>query len=163
MEHKMRRSKQQLSAEAINAVIARGTSGVLALFGEDGYPYAVPLSYVYEKENRRFLFHASTRGHKIEAMRHCTKASFCIVDQDHVVPEEYTTYFRSVIAFGTLRFITEEAEKRATIEALAKHYAPDNTEERMEQSISGSWKALQMIELKIERMTGKQALELVDR
>ena len=41
----MRRSKQQLSDQESLSILQRGTSGVLALAGEDGWPYAVPLSY----------------------------------------------------------------------------------------------------------------------
>lgn len=42
--HKMRRFKQELSAEETLAILERGTSGVLALSGDDDYPYAVPIS-----------------------------------------------------------------------------------------------------------------------
>ena len=59
---KMRRIKQQLSHQAAEAVLLRGTSGVLSLLGEDGYPYGVPLSYVYR--NGKLLFHCATKAIK---------------------------------------------------------------------------------------------------
>ena len=103
---KMRRSKQALSPEEMESILLGGTSGVLALQGEGGYPYAVPLSYVYT--GGRFYFHCARAGHKIDAVRHSPKASFCVIGQDQVVPEEYTTYYRSVIAFGAvLRCLAE--------------------------------------------------------
>ena len=83
------------------AVLSRGSHGVLALAGDEGYPYAVPISYVYE--GGKLYFHCAKSGHKLDAIARCPKASFCVVDQDQVVPQEYTTYFRSVIAFGTIR------------------------------------------------------------
>ena len=43
----MRRSKQLLSMEDTVAVMDRCTNGVLACIGDEDYPYAVPLSYVY--------------------------------------------------------------------------------------------------------------------
>ena len=94
----MRRFKQALSPEECRAVLERGTSGVLALSGDGGWPYAVPLSYVYA--DGKIYFHSAKSGHKVDAIRSCPRASFCVIDQDHIVPEEYTTYFRSVIAFG---------------------------------------------------------------
>ena len=72
-------------------------SGVLAAAGEDDYPYAVPLSYVYC--DFKLYFHCAKEGHKLEAIARNPKVSFCVIDQDQVVPEKYTTYFRSVIVF----------------------------------------------------------------
>jgi nitroimidazol reductase NimA-like FMN-containing flavoprotein (pyridoxamine 5'-phosphate oxidase superfamily) len=43
----MRRNRQQLSEEKSIAILQKATSGVLALLGDNGYPYAVPISYVY--------------------------------------------------------------------------------------------------------------------
>ena len=72
-----------------DAVLFRGTSGVLALAGDEGYPYALPISYVYDGE--RVYFHCAKSGHKLDALRRCPKASFCVVDQDQVVPQAYTS------------------------------------------------------------------------
>lgn len=51
MFREMRRKKQRLSKEECDRILYNGTSGVLALHGDDGYPYAVPVSYVYNGEN----------------------------------------------------------------------------------------------------------------
>ena len=127
MFREMRRKKQLLSSEEAAAILNRGTSGVLALLGDDGYPYAVPISYVYM--DGKLYFHSAKSGHKLDAILQEEKASFCVIDQDRIVPEEYTTYFRSAIAFGRIRVLEEEGEKRNAIEALALKYAPDSTPE----------------------------------
>lgn len=100
MFREMRRKRQLLSEKESIDVLARGTAGVLALLGDDDYPYAVPISYVYN--DSKLYFHGAKTGHKIDAIKECSKASFCVIDQDNIVPEEYTTYFRSVIAFGKI-------------------------------------------------------------
>ena len=110
MFREMRRSKQQLSQEETEAVLTRGTSGVLSVLGDGGYPYGVPLSYVYH--DGKLYFHWALSGHKLDAVRACPKASFCVVDRDQVVPPEYTTYFRSAIAFGTVRVVEDPEEKQ---------------------------------------------------
>ena len=132
---KMRRSKQALSPEEMESILLGGTSGVLALQGEDGYPYAVPLSYVYT--DGKFYFHCAKAGHKIDAVRHSPKASFCVISQDRVVPEEYTTYYRSVIAFGTVRILEGDDEIRRAIEALSVKYAPEDTPPGAAGSLTG--------------------------
>ena len=159
MFREMRRKRQALTREACEAVLCRRTCGVLALSGDDGYPYAVPISYVYDRG--RIYFHCAKDGHKLDAVRRCGKASFCVVDQDQVVPEEYTSYFRSVIVFGQRRVQEDERETRAAIEALALRYAPEDGADRRKAVIDREWAPLCMLELTIEHMTGKQAIELV--
>ena len=154
----MRRKRQLLAEAETIQIFERGTSGVLALSGDAGYPYAVPLSYVYA--DGRIIFHGAKSGHKIDAIRGCEKASFCVIDRDQVVPEEYTTWFRSAIAFGRVRIIDQDAEKRAAIELLAEKYSPDDPEGRRAE-IERGYKTLCMFELRIEHMTGKEAIELV--
>lgn len=159
MFREMRRKKQLLSEEDTAAVLRRGTCGVLALAGEDGYPYAVPLSYVWDKD--KLYFHSAKSGHKLDALRRNPKASFCVVDQDQIVGAEYTTYFRSVIAFGTIRELTDDGEKRAAIEKLGRKYAPGDTAEGLDAAIRRDWEPLCMLEMRIDHLTGKEAIELV--
>lgn len=160
MFRKMRRKRQKLSIEKTIEVLRRGTSGVLALLGDDDYPYAVPVSYVYY--DSRLYFHGAKSGHKIDAIKKCNKASFCVIDKDTVVPEEYTTYFRSVIAFGKIRIIEDESEIREAIEMLAKKYYPDGSEDERNLEIDREWNPLCMIKFSIEHLSGKEAFELVD-
>lgn len=145
--------------EESTAVLMRGTSGVLAVLEDDDYPYAVPLSYAYY--GTHIYFHCAKAGHKLDAINRNSKASFCVIDQDEVVPKEYTSYFRSVIVFGTIRIIENEQEKRKAIELLALHYAPEDTAEHRNAAINREWGALCMLEMTIEHITGKQAIELV--
>ena len=109
MFREMRRSRQALSREACEQILKENTSGVLAVSGNDGYPYAVPLSYVYE--DGVIYFHGAPAGHKIDAIAADGKVSFCVVSQDEIHPEKYTTYYRSVIAFGKAQVFTDEDEK----------------------------------------------------
>lgn len=157
----MRRGKQALSMPECTEILARGTSGVLALAGDGGYPYAVPLSYVYDGE--KLYFHSARAGHKLDAIAREPRASFCVVDRDEVIPEEYTTYFRSVIAFGRVRVVEDEAQKRAAIDLLARKYAPDDSAENRERAIAREWKPLCMLEMEIDHLSGKEAIELTRR
>ena len=158
MFREMRRIKQELSMEESKAILNRGTSGVLAVYGDDDYPYAVPLSYVHH--DSKLYFHCAYTGHKIDAIARNSKVSFCVIDQDNVVPQEYTTYFRSVIVFGKARILEEETEKRSALEILAARYSPDHEQGRL-QEIEKQFNHVCIVELAIEHMTGKEAIELV--
>ena len=153
----MRQKKQELSRQEIADILHKGTSGVLALLGDNDYPYAVPISYVYD--DGKIYFHGAKSGHKIDAIQRTEKASFCVIDKDFVVPEEYTTYFRSVIVFGTIRILHDEAEKREAIEKLAVKYAPDDTEENRNKAIEREWNPLCVLEMTPEHITGKTIKE----
>lgn len=161
MFREMRRSKQALSKEECIAILERGTSGVLALLGDEDYPYAVPLSYVYLKEENKIVFHCAKVGHKIDAARSHEKASFCVIDKDQVVAETYTTHFRSVIAFGRIHIPEDPAAIRRAIEPLAAKYAPLDTKANRDAAIDREFSGLCIMELHVEHMTGKQAVELM--
>lgn len=154
----MRRSRQALTAEECAAVLERNTAGVLAVMGDGGWPYAVPLSYVWR--DGRLYFHSAVSGHKLDAIRADGRASFCVVDQDQIIPEEYTTYYRSVIVFGTARVLDGPEEKRRAIEALGAKYRP-GFEAELAAEIDGSWDRFLMVELVPREITGKQARELM--
>ena len=158
MFREMRRGRQALPREMGEAVLGRGSHGVLALAGDDGYPYAVPISYVYR--GGKLYFHCARSGHKLDAIARCPKASFCVVDQDQVVPLEYTTRYRSVIAFRTIRVLTHDGEKGSAAAALALRYAPEDSAEARRAYIDQYWDGLCMLEMTVEHLTGKESREL---
>jgi len=119
MLRKMRRQAQDLSPADCAEILEKGSSGVLAVSDGGGYPYAVPLSYVYA--DGRIIFHSAPEGHKIDALKNCPKASFCVIGTDEVIPEKYTTKYKSVIVFGTARIIADKDEKTSPPAYLEKN------------------------------------------
>ena len=155
----MRRKRQQLAEEESIGILQKATSGTLALMGDNDYPYAVPISYVYHEG--KLYFHSALTGHKVDAIRKCDKASFCVIEKDDVVqPEKYTTFFRSVIAFGRIRIIEDEQEKLETARMLGNRYNP-NDDESLQKEIESGFSRMLMIRFDIEHLTGKEAIELV--
>ncbi len=157
MFRKMRRAAQLLTEQESIEILKKCSSGVLAVSGDDDYPYAVPLSYVYE--NGRLYFHCALTGHKIDGIKRNEKASFCVVDKDEVIPEKYTTLFRSVIVFGKAKIIENKEEKIRIALMLGEKYNPGHIDDAMDE-INRLFSALCIIELNIEHITGKAAKEL---
>ena len=154
----MRRNRQQLSKEECEGILNQCTSGVLALSGDGGYPYAVPLSYVYS--DGAIIFHSAVQGHKVDAIKRDSRCSFCVIEQDEIKPAELTTYFRSVIVFGRISIVEDEAEKVQLLRLLGRRYSPDN-EDGLQHEIDKSLDHVLLLRLDIERMSGKEAIELV--
>lgn len=94
-DHPMRRKNQLLPDEMCSSILKKAHTGTLALIDEDNFPYALPINYAFE--NNTLYFHCALEGHKLQAIRHCNKASFCVIDKDEIVPEKFTTAYRSVI------------------------------------------------------------------
>ena len=154
----MRRHRQQLSKEECERILGHCTSGVLALMGDGGYPYAVPLSYVYA--DGAIVFHSAMQGHKIDAIRRDSHCSFCVIEQDEIKPAELTTYFRSVIVFGRIQIVEDEAEKVQLLRLLGRRYSP-GYENKLQHEIDKSLDHVLLLRLDIDHMTGKEAIELV--
>ena len=157
MFREMRRKNQQLSKGETEEILKRGTSGVLALGGGDEYPYAVPVSYVYA--DGKIYFHSAREGQKADAVRKWGKASFCVIDADQVVPEEYTTYYRSAIAFGRIRVLEDETEILRALQLLADRYLPGGRRFGLEE-LRREYPSLCMMEMEVDHLTGKEAKEL---
>ena len=157
MFREMRRKRQKLEPAECEEILRDATSGVLSLVGDGGYPYGVPLSHAYV--DGRLVFHGAVKGHKVDAMRADSRASYTVVQQDRVMPEEFTTYFRSVIVFGRMR-ILEGDEKLAALRQLGDAFWPGHEEER-EAEIAPRLDHMNVFVMEVEHMSGKQARELV--
>lgn len=158
MIYKMRRFKQKLQHSEIERILHNNSSGVLAIIDESGFPYAVPLSFVYANGN--IYFHSAKTGHKIDAIKNCDKAAFCIIDKDDVQPEKYTTFYKSVIAFGKIEIIDDSDEILFAIKEIGEKYHP-NHDNDLQNEITKSKSSFLIIRLSIQHITGKQAIELV--
>ena len=154
MFREMRRKLQALDKEECERVLREGKTGVLALSGDGGYPYPVPLNYVYDGEY--IYFHCAKTGHKIDSVNRCDKAGFCVVDKDEVMPEKFTTAYKSVIAFGRISLVKEEEEMRRATYLLSKKYSPEESDENISREIAAFFPALAVMKMKIEHVTGKR-------
>lgn len=153
----MRRSKQQLSPETCDQILERNTSGVLALNSKQG-PYAVPLSYVYA--NGQIIFHGAISGHKMNAIAHDARASFCVIDADDVLPEEFTTRYRSVIVTGNVKILEEQNDKIEALSALGMSCYPNK--DACSEEISKFIDSTCVFVLEPSSITGKRGLKATE-
>ncbi len=150
----MRRKARQMDGDKCREILKTASSGVLALSGDDGYPYAVPVSFAYDGDS--LWFHGARTGHRLEAARREPRCSFCAVVRDDVDPDNYTTHYASVIAFGRIREVTDDPQRRRAAEALARKYNPHDTDEHRQKAIDDEYAAMTVLRLDIEHLTGKE-------
>ena len=167
MARPMRRFKQQLPAVEAVRILRKGKYCVMAVSGDGSYPYAVPVNYVYSYpyavpvnyvyDGTAIFIHSAAQGHKIDALRRNPKCTLCVVDKDDVIPEEFTSYFRSVIVFGKAHFVETTDEKIAALRLLGDKYSPGI---KPEDEIARFIKSVCIVRIDIDRVTGKEAIEL---
>lgn len=155
MERKMRRVRQELPDSESRRILAAGKYAVWAVVGDDDYPYTVPVNYVYDGE--AIYIHCARQGHKIDSILRNPRCSMCIVEKDDVIPEEFTSYFRSVIVFGKAEIVEDETIRLDALRLLCNKYSPgiDPTDE-----IARFLKTVCIVRFNIDHISGKEAIEL---
>lgn len=153
MWRKMRRWKQQLTDEECVKILKEEPRGVLAINGDDGYPYALPLDFIYDEEDGRLYFHCAKEGAKIDLLKKSEKVSFCVMDQGYRKEGEWALNIKSVIIFGRIELVTDQERAIDHVRKLGMKYSP--TVEYVEEEIKNAASRVQMLALTIEHMTGK--------
>lgn len=147
----MRRFKQQISNEDCIRLLKTEPRGVLSVFGEDGYPYGIPMNFVYHEG--RLYFHCAAEGHKIDAIKSNNRVSFCVLDKGYRREGEWALNINSVVIFGTILFVGDKDRKIETLRLLGNKYDP--SPEHVEREIEKYIDRVCMLELQIDHMTGK--------
>lgn len=151
MFREMRKSKKYANEEEIKYILENGEFGTLATIGENGYPYSLPISYIYI--NDAVYFHCATVGHKLDNINYNSKVSFSVVTDTKILQDKFTTNFKSVVIFGDAGKI-EGAEKEEALFGLIKKYSEDFLEEGRAY-IDRAKAATTIIKININHITGK--------
>lgn len=151
MFREVARRKQQLSDAECIAILKTEKRGVLAILGDDEYPYAVPLNFYYSASEHRIYFHSGKTGHKMDALARHEKVSFCVCDRGMPRENHWSLDFRSVIVFGRLR--RAEQWDHALMVDFCRKYTDDMA--YIEQEIAQYAENTAVLVLDIEHMTGK--------
>lgn len=157
MFREMRAKEKALDQAVCIQLLKEIPRGVLSLMGDDGYPYGVPMDHWYNPEDGKLYFHGGKRGHKIDAIAGCDKASFCIMDEGIREADDWALTIRSVVVFGRIQ-IVEDREKAVEItRKLSCKYTSDSA--FIEREIRESSGNLLVFSLEPQHITGKTIRE----
>ena len=150
-EHKMRRKDRQCDEQTARRILANSEHGVFSTVGEDGYPYGVPVNHVVE--GNKIYFHCAFNvGHKQENLKFSKKVCFTAVETGEVDPENRLTRYRSAIAFGTAKRMTDD--RHHALELILDKYCAHCKKAGLEE-IRQAYDKTDVIEMTIEKITGK--------
>ena len=153
MFRKMRRFNQQITDAECIEILKNTKRGVLSLLGEDGYPYGIPIDHWYCEEDGRIYFHGAKEGHKIDAIKACDKASYCVYDEGYRKEGEWALNIKSVVTFGRIRLVEDEDTARKICTELVRKFTDD--QDYLEKELQNAFPRVQCLELIPEHMTGK--------
>ena len=153
----VRKKKNEISKEAAKQLLHTERRGVFAVNGDDGYPYAVPINYFYDKDAQKIYFHGARIGHKVDSLRACDKVCFTVYGNERIKEETWAPFVQSTVVFGRCHLMKHDVQAMAVLKKLAMKYYP--TEQMVEEEIDKAGKAVQMFEIEIEHLSGKEIQE----
>ena len=153
----IRRKNKEISIDAAKALLIHQRRGVLAVNGDEGYPYAVPVNFFYNEETNKIYFHGAVAGHKADALRADDKVCFTVYGNESIKDVEWAPYVQSAIAFGRCRLVENREQVIALVRQIAEKYYPNDA--LIEEEIAHSGKAVQVYEITIEHLSGKEIQE----
>lgn len=148
----MRRFRQELPKEVCTELLTELPRGILSVYGEDGYPYGIPIDFYYE--NGKIYFHGAREGHKIDALKKVDRVCFTLMDEGVPAEGKRGLNFRSVICFGRARIMEMDENALVLCRKLGLKYAPGDTA-YVEEDVNRNRDHVQMIEMTIDHMSGK--------
>lgn len=127
MFREMRRKNREISidmAKQAKQLLQSSRRGVLAVNGDDGYPYAIPINYLYDDEAQRIYFHGAKIGHKVDALRACDKVCFTVYGNETIRTDAWAPFMQSVVVFGRCHLKEAGLEALERLKQLAMKYYP---------------------------------------
>lgn len=151
MFKELRRKDRKLEYDGVIDLLIQGEYGTLATIGSNGYPYVVPLSYVYL--DNAVYFHCGLEGHKLDNIKYDNKVSFCVVGEIETLSEKFSVRYESVILYGRASEVAGD-EKYNALMALLEKYSGEHIAEG-KKYIESAKKETKVIKVTIEQITGK--------
>lgn len=157
MFREMNRKKQQLTEAQCVEILKGQLRGVLCVLGDEGYPYGTPINHYYSEEDGHLYFHSARKGHRVDAMRRCDKASFCVYNEGFRKSGDWALTIDSVVVFGRLKEVEDHEKALDISRRLSYKFTRD--EEYIEDEVRRSGPGVLVFELIPEHMTGKRVNE----
>ena len=157
MFRELTRIKKAASREECLRLLEHEKRGVLAVHGDDGYPYAMPLNHWYDPQSGCLYFHCGPGGHREDALRRCAKVSYCVHDEGWSEPGDWVKHVTSVIVFGQVEFVEDRDEIVRVATALSHKFTQD--EDYIRREIEAHAHRTVLLKLTPEHICGKHVTE----
>ena len=149
----IRRQDRLLEKEKAISLLKNGEYGVLSMQDEENGAYGVPINYVWNKKNSTYI-HCAPEGRKLHCIKRCNTVSFCIIGKTHIISNQFTTEYESIILKCRAYIGLNEEERINALHLLIEKYSP-NDKVIGNQYAQKSFHRTEIIRLDIEEASGK--------
>ena len=153
----VRKKKNEISQDEAKNLLRSSRRGVLAVNGDEGYPYAIPINYLYDEEKNKIIFHGAKAGHKVDSIKKNDKICFTVFGNETIMEENWAPYLQSVVVFGRCHLVENRDDTVRLVKKFALKYYPN--EDMVNEEITNFGKGVQMFEIEIEHLSGKKVQE----
>lgn len=157
MFKEIKKKKNEISKEETLDLLKNCKRGVISFNGEDNYPYCIPINYFYDRDKNKIYFHGAKIGYKVDLIKKCNKVCFTVIGNEKIIEETWAPYISSVVVFGRCHLLENNDENIQILKTFALKYYPN--EEMVDNEIRIGSKGVQLFEIEIEHLTGKQVHE----
>lgn len=157
MFRSIRRTKREIDISLAKDLLINERRAVLAVNGDESYPYCMPINYIYIEEDNKIYFHGARAGHKYDSLKKDDKVCLTVFGNDRYEDGDWAPYVQSTVVFGRCHMIEDTERALELVKIFAMKYYPDEKEADDEIKLYGD--AVQMFEINIEHITGKQIHE----
>ncbi len=154
----IRKKKNEIGKDEIRELLHCSRRGVLAVNGDSGYPYAMPINYFYDENTNKIIFHGAKAGHKVDSLKTCDKICFTVYGNETIREKTWAPYLQSVIIFGRCHLVKDDETAMELLKQFAMKYYP--SENMVDDEIKADGRATQMFQIEIEYISGKEIQEI---
>lgn len=158
MFRKMRHeAKKGITNEGCITILKEAKRGILAVTGDDDYPYAFPVNFYYDESENKIYIHSAKAGYKVDAIKRNPKICFTTYSDPVIKDLPWAPYLSSVVVFGKAELMTEPELFVDKLREFAMKYYPDADD--ADEEIRADLNAVQLISVTVEHLTGKTIQE----
>ncbi len=157
MFRKIRKIKNEISAEEAKVLLRNNKRAAFSVNGDDGYPYTIPVNFYYDENDNKIYFHSAKKGHKIDSIKANDKICFTTWNDGYLEDGDWAFHVSSCVVFGRAKLIEDRKTTEEKVRKFARKYYPsvEEVEEEIKKAING----VQLVSIEIEHVSGKKVHE----
>ena len=152
MQNRMK--EHQLKEGQIKGILEKALVGSLSTINEEGYPYVVPVHFVYH--DSKIYIHGLPKGQKISNILANEKVGFQVCEMKGLIlneaPCDVNTEYESVVILGKAKMIDDHKVKKNVLNMVVEKYTPQIAGAKL---LDNMVRGTAIIEITIQECTGK--------